>query len=100
VEKFEERQGVSNFVPLQSPDEMPPRGGGQQRNFRARFLDPAFAEQLLARIKREAHLLGLVRFGNGHEFDLFERAAGLLRSFRDLCPDALEISRDVFHKEL
>lgn len=100
MEKFEQRQGVTDLVPLQSTDKMPARRGGQQRNFRTRFLDATLAEQLLTGIESEPHLFGFVRFGNRDELDFVDRTTCLFRRVSDLGSDSLQVFSDVFHTEL
>jgi hypothetical protein len=97
MEKFEERQGVADLVFLKPADEMPAESRWEQRNLGPRFLDAAFAKQLLSRVKRRAHLFRLVRFGNGDQLDISRRATALFRGIRDLRSDAFQVFGDRFH---
>ena len=62
VEKFEERQRVTNFVFLEMPHEMPAQVRRQLRNLGARFLHAAFTENLLPAFMSRAHFFGVVGF--------------------------------------
>ena len=79
---------------------MPAGRGWQQWNLGARFLDAAFAEELLAGIKRSADFFGFVGFGNRHQLNIVGRATAFLRGLDDLRPNALEVFRDIFHEQL
>ena len=69
VKQLEEREGRANLILLQVPNEVPMQPGGQQRNFRARLLNPALAKDGLTRIGGLAHGLGRMRLGDGDQFD-------------------------------
>src|SRR5438045_1965387 len=100
VERFEERQGVPDLIALQSTDEMPARRRRKQRDFRARFLDAALAEELLTGIERGPDLFGVVGFGNRDQLDVVGRTRALVRRLADPRPDALEVLGDVLHVRL
>ena len=94
---FKQRQCMANFVFLKMPHEMPSQIRGQLRNFCARFLDPAFAEQSLPRFNRLARFLGWVCLRYGDELDIFHDPTSFCSRVRDLLAHALEILRDRIH---
>jgi hypothetical protein len=91
VEELEERERVPDLVLLEMTDEVPAQVYRQFRNFDARFLHSAFAEQRLASVISGAHLFGVVRFRDRYKFDLIQWTSAFLGRFRDLRLNALQI---------
>src|SRR6476469_7457775 len=97
MKELKQRQGVTNFVSLEPPDQMPAGRRRQQRNLGARFLDPALAKKLLAGVESGSHLFGFVRFGYRHQLDVIGRPAARSQRVSDLRANALQILRNWLH---
>jgi hypothetical protein len=80
--------------------EMPVQVRWQLWNFRARFLDPAFAKKCLPGLDCLAYLLGWVRFRDRHELNVIYWAISFCGCLRDLVANALKIFGNRGHAEL
>src|SRR4051812_5079393 len=100
VKKFEERKCMTDFIPLQAPDEMPAGSRWQQWNLDSRFLDAALAKQLLPGLKRGPNLLGFVSLRNGDQLNIVHGTSAPFGGVFDLDPNPRQILSDVLHGEI
>lgn len=98
VDRFdhiEQRDRILCLVGLQRTDEMKldVRVEGAKRwPLGLGFLDAVLAEHAVAKIKRRLDRLGIERFRNRRELDIFMRSACLLRRFGDGSLDKLKVA--------
>ena len=100
MNQLKQRQRMSNFVFLKMSDKMPPDRRGKLRNFHARFLHPAFAEQSLPRLNRFPHFLGRMRLRNCDKLDPSHVATRIRRHPCNLLAHTRQIFRNLSHAAL